>query len=52
MKSSGAPFAAPAKVMITEGKPFSADSIIEAEAAKMEELGEEMRREIRTRAKR
>jgi len=39
------------KVMITESKPYSVDDVIEAESAKMEELGEEMRREIRLRKK-
>ena len=39
------------KVMITESKPYSMDAVIEAEAAKMEEMGEEMRQEIRLRKK-
>ena len=36
-------------MMITESKPFSADSVIEAEISKMEELGNEMHDEINRR---
>ena len=38
-------------MMITESKPYSCDSVIEAEIAKMEELGDEMHAEIHRRAK-
>lgn len=40
------------RVMITEGKPFTAESLIEAEISKMEDLGDEMRDEIRSKLKR
>jgi len=61
---AGAPPAAPAprtftvakpaapRVMITESKPFSTQSLIEQEISKMEDLGDEMRDEIRSRSKR
>jgi hypothetical protein len=38
-------------MMITESKPFSAGSVIEAEISKMEELGDEMHDEIKRRGK-
>ncbi len=41
---------APPKVMITESKPFSNDSVIEAEISKMDELGDEMHEEIKRRS--
>ena len=46
--------AVPAKprLMITESKPFSPEQLIEAEVSKMEEMGDEMRDEIRQRTKR
>ncbi|MBI2387904.1 MAG: trypsin-like peptidase domain-containing protein [Elusimicrobia bacterium] len=46
--------ATPAKprLMITESKPFSPEELIEAEISKMEEMGDEMRDEIRRRTKR
>lgn len=40
------------RVMITEGKPFKTESLIEAEISKMEDLGDEMRDEIRSKLKR
>ncbi|MEQ1919459.1 MAG: hypothetical protein ABL955_09680, partial [Elusimicrobiota bacterium] len=43
--------AAPPKVMITESKPFTNDSVIEAEISKMDELGDEMHEEIKRRSK-
>jgi serine protease Do len=42
----------PKPMMITESKPFSPEEVIEAEISKMEELGDEMRDEIRRRNKR
>ncbi|MCM2304209.1 MAG: serine protease [Elusimicrobia bacterium] len=42
----------PKPMMITESKPFSPEEVIEAEINKMEELGDEMSREIKSRAKR
>lgn len=66
MTAAAAPVAAPAPgpaararalapkpqvMMIAEGKPFSADSVIEAEISKMEDLGAEMHEEIKRRAK-
>jgi hypothetical protein len=36
--------------MITESKPFTFDAVIDAEIARMEELGDEMRREIKSRS--
>jgi len=41
----------PRSMMITESKPFSRDSLIEAEISKMEDLGQEMRREIESRSR-
>jgi serine protease Do len=41
----------PKPVMITESKPYSADSVIEAEISKMEELGSSMHDEIIQRSK-
>ncbi len=43
--------AATTPMMITEGKPFSCDSLIEAEISKMEDLGDEMHDEIKRKAK-
>ena len=40
------------KVMITESKPYSRDAVIEAEIAKMEEMGDELREEIKRRRNR
>ena len=40
------------RLMITESKPFSAKILLEDEISKMEELGDEMRNEIRSRTKR
>ncbi len=40
------------RLMITESKPFTIKSVLEDEMAKMEELGDEMRDEIRSRSKR
>ncbi|MDP3543864.1 MAG: serine protease [Elusimicrobiota bacterium] len=40
------------RVMITESKPFKTESLIEAEISKMEDLGDEMRDEIRSKLKR
>jgi serine protease Do len=37
----------PPKVMITESKPYSCDTVIEAEMAKMDQQGDEMHEEIR-----
>jgi hypothetical protein len=36
----------PARVVITESKPYDRDAVIAAEISKMEELGDEMHREI------
>ena len=46
---ASAPSPGPKPMMITESKPFSADSVIEAEISKMEELGNEMHDEINRR---
>jgi len=60
MTAAAAPIDAPAPasppskskgIVITESKPFSVDSVIEAEISKMEDLGEEMREEIKRRGK-
>lgn len=52
--AAGVKLVAPAqpRLMITESKPFTAKSVIEEEIGKMEELGDEMRDEIRSRSKR
>lgn len=56
--ASGAPrtftVAKPAapRVMITESQPFNTKSLLEQEISKMEDLGDEMRNEIRARTKR
>ncbi|MBI2789905.1 MAG: trypsin-like peptidase domain-containing protein [Elusimicrobia bacterium] len=42
----------PKPMMITESKPFSPEELIEAEISKMEEMGDEMSREIKSRTKR
>jgi hypothetical protein len=41
----------PRPMMIAEGKPYSRDAVLEAEMAKMDELGDEMREEIHKRSK-
>lgn len=50
--SPAPPAPRPKPMMITESKPFSADSVIEAEISKMEELGDEMHEEIKRRSNR